>query len=203
MLENLDIFACWGSCAASRVISYGTSSLFGPKRLKFGPSHVAMSVYLKPFGYVWLESTSLCTRPCLYHNVQKSGIQVHRPVDRIDDYLNQGGRIDVYRLTQIDRVHSCETSKLTEVCWDLIYANASYDLGHALISGTRVFKYSRLLPGADLEQLFCSELCAAILQAMGRMNRIDPGVYNPACLLRTLIRQGTYRFLTDKPKDIL
>lgn len=70
----------------------------------------------------------------------------------------------------------------------------TYDLGGALLSGTRLFKRTRLLPSADLNELFCSELVAAVCMRLGRMNRSNPTRFNPACLLRELVRHGTFQF---------
>ncbi|MBT6153663.1 MAG: hypothetical protein HOH82_03115, partial [Planctomycetaceae bacterium] len=59
---------------------------------------------------------------------------------------------------------------------------------------TRLFKRTRLLPNADLNELFCSELVAAVLMRLSRLNRTNPTRYNPACLLRQLVREGSYQF---------
>ena len=72
--------------------------------------------------------------------------------------------------------------------------SVTYDMGGALLSGTRLFKHTRLLPSADLNQLFCSELAAKVLMRLGRLNRDNPTKYNPGTLLRQLVREGTMQF---------
>ena len=54
-------------------------------------------------------------------------------------------------------------------------------------------------PQADLNELFCSELVAAVCMRLGRMNRSNPTKFNPACLLRELVRQGTFQFHREFP----
>jgi hypothetical protein len=48
------------------------------------------------------------------------------------------------------------------------------------------------LPGADLQSLFCSELVAAILMRLNRLNHANPTGFSPARLLRTLVLLGKY-----------
>ena len=56
----------------------------------------------------------------------------------------------------------------------------------------------RLLDGVllrrfrDLHEVFCSELIAATLQRLCRLNREDPTRFNPGRLVRRLIHEGTY-----------
>lgn len=122
-------------------------------------------------------------------------MQSHLPEHRIGDYINDGGRVDIYRLTAIDRLSQTETTLLSRILLNHFLGRLiAYDTGGALLSGTRLFKWSRLFPKAELNQLFCSELVAAVLMRLGRMNRANPTRYNPATLLRQLVRVGTYQF---------
>lgn len=193
LLEPGDIMACYGTDRVSRTIRWGTASLFGPARLRLGPSHVALIVpgVKTP---LWLESTSLCHAPCLYHGAPRAGVQLHKPETRIPAYTDSGGRVDVYRLAPLRQLIGPDLERLGWLTRRVLENGANYDTGGALLSGTRVLKFSRLLPGADLESLFCSELVAEMLMALGRLNDANPGVYNPASLLRTLVRLGNYRF---------
>ncbi len=189
-----DIAACYGTELPARCIELATASLLAPTRLRIGPSHVAMICEHRQMS-MWVESTSLCRHPCLIQQQVVRGVQAHQPEARIHDYLEQGGRIDFYRLSPIFRLSNSESHLLTTVFVKyFVRRGVDYDFGGALLSGTRGLKRSRLFPGADLDQLFCSELLAAVLMRLGRLNHGNPTKYNPADLLRELVRQGTYQF---------
>lgn len=192
--EPLDIAACYGTGFTAQAISYGTASLLAPPRLRIGPSHVA--VLCEFHGrMVWIESTTLCEHPCVIMARPINGCQAHLPEMRIQDYLQTGGRVDLYRLSPIEKLSTEESHLLTRILVrHFIGQQVSYDLGGALLSGTRLFKRTRLLPSADLNELFCSELVAAVCMRLGRMNRSNPTRFNPACLLRELVRPGTFQF---------
>ncbi|HID23434.1 MAG TPA: hypothetical protein EYP14_13695, partial [Planctomycetaceae bacterium] len=98
-----DLAACYGTDWGSRAISYGTASLLAPKRLRIGPSHVA--VICEHHGSpVWIESTTLCRHRCVILARHTSGVQAHLPEARIHDYLSAGGHVDLYRLSPVDRL---------------------------------------------------------------------------------------------------
>lgn len=197
-----DLAACFGRDWVSRSISFGTASLWAPKRLRIGPSHVAMLCDHRG-APVWIESTTLCPHPCVIQGVPTSGVQAHFPQDRIRDYIDDGGRVDVYRLSGIDRLSRTEAEMLSRILIKhFIGRFVRYDTGGALLSGTRLLKRTRFFPGANLDELFCSELVAAVLMRLGRMNRANPTRYNPACLLRELVREGTYQFHHSFSKEI-
>ena len=185
--------ACWGTDWTSRVITCGTLSAFGPSGLRLGPSHVAIVCEYEG-SPVWVESTTMCRTPCKVRGHHVSGVQVHDPADRVRDYLAAGGRVERYTLTPINSLTSDESQLLTRILVDHFVRKAvDYDLGGALISGTRVFQLMRSFPGADLNRLFCSELVSAVLQRLGRLNRTNPTRHNPARLLRLAVRQGVYK----------
>lgn len=193
-LEAGDIAACYGTCRVSRMIRYGTASLFGPRRLRVGPSHVAILVEHRQLGLVWVESTTLSPLPCLIKRHHVSGMQAHDPDDAIATYAEAGGWVDIYRPAPLYRFTLDEELFLSSIVTNLIKEDVKYDTAGAALAGTKVFKLSRLFPGADLEKIFCSELVAAILQRLNRMNKRNPAKYHPAGLLRQLVSQGTYRF---------
>ncbi|MCA9066357.1 MAG: hypothetical protein KDA96_24990 [Planctomycetaceae bacterium] len=192
--QPLDIAACYGTGLTDKAISYGTASLLAPSRLRIGPSHVA--VMCEHQGrMVWIESTTVCHHACQILGYRVHGCQAHLPETRIHDYISNGGRVDLYRLSPIEKLSQSESGLLTTILVrHFIGQQVTYDLGGALLSGTRLFKRTRLLPKADLNQLFCSELVAAVCMRLGRMNRSNPTQFNPACLLRELVRQGTFQF---------
>ncbi len=187
-----DIAACYGTDWASRVIRWGTSSLFPPGALRLGPSHVALMCRWRE-SMIWTESTTLCSRACLIREEQVEGAQAHRPEDRIADYIQSGGRVDLYRLTHFQRLTPEESRMLTRLLLDeFILPELRYDMGGAVLSGTRVFQMTRFFPVANLEEIFCSELVAAIVMRLNRMNHENPSRFNPARLLRELVRTGKY-----------
>jgi len=192
--QPLDIAACYGRGFTAKAISYLTASALAPQRLKVGPSHVAVLTRFQG-NMVWVESTTLCKHPCAILGYHVDGCQSHLPEDRVRDYVETGGHVDVYRLSPIEGLSTLESELLTKILvLHFIGQRVTYDLGGALLSGTRILKWTRFLPQADLNELFCSELVAAVLMRLGRMNRNNPTRFNPASLLRLLVRQGTFQF---------
>ena len=192
-LQPGDVMACWGRDWISRGITFGTWSLFGPRGLRLGPSHVAIICH-RAGEPAWVESTTMAPHPCLVRGEHAAGVQVHQPDNRIRDYLAQGGKVIRYALSPINRLTGSESELLTKILLEkFVDRGINYDLGGALISGTRVFQLLRSFPGADLNRLFCSELVSAVLQRLGRLNRTNPTRHNPARLLREAVRQGVYR----------
>jgi hypothetical protein len=190
-----DVVACWGADFASRLVSLATSSLLAPRGLRFAPSHVAILCESSdPHIHepLWIESTTLCGHRCEIRRAHVRGVQAHRIENRLQDYWAAGGRAELYRLTEIDELTDGESESLTALSEWCLARNLSYDLAGALISGTRALRFTRCLQ-RDLERVFCSELIAAILQRLCRMNREDPTRFHPGRLLRRLVKQGTYR----------
>ncbi|CAK9010357.1 Uncharacterized protein SCF082_LOCUS10638 [Durusdinium trenchii] len=198
-----DIAACFGRDVTSRLISWGTASLLAPAGLRVGPSHVA--IICEYLGQpVWVESTTRCRHSCLIRGRRVAGVQTHTIDERVADYVEAGGSVDQYRLTPINRLSSAETELLTEILLRQFVANeVTYDLAGALLSGTRAFQWTRLFPGADLEQLFCSELVAAVAMRLNRMNHANPTRFNPARLLRGLVRTGKYQRIATFAREVL
>lgn len=194
-LEPGDIAACYGTDPASRFISGITASIFAPQRLRIGPSHVAMACRWQD-DLLWVESTTLCPHPCYLKDELTSGPQAHLPEERIADYLSRGGHVDLYRLAPLSKLTGDESQLLAELLIrEFVLPHRPYDLGGALLSGTRLFQLTNLFPNADLQSLFCSELIAAVLMRLNRMNHSNPGRFNPARLLRQLVRCGKYEYV--------
>lgn len=106
----------------------------------------------------------------------------------------RGGFVDIYRLTPINRFSVEEQRLLTRILIDhFVRPGLNYDWRGAAYSGTRLLQASRLFPVADLEELFCSELVAAVLMRLNRLNHANPARYHPARLLRELVRTGKYQ----------
>jgi hypothetical protein len=200
--EPGDLAACYGSDAASRVISWGTASALGPAGLRLGPSHVAIVCHYAG-DPLWVESTTFCDRPCAIRGRATSGVQAHGPEDRVRDYESNGGAVVRYRLTDINSLSRDESRLLTQILVGrFVRPGLHYDLSGAILSGTRVFQLTRLFPAADLHSLFCSELVAAVLMRLNRMNHANPTRYNPARLLRELVRSGKYQQVQTSFADV-
>lgn len=196
-----DLAACHGADWTGRLIRWGTASVVAPRRLRVGPSHVAILSTWRGEP-VWLEATTLCSTPCLIQRRIVAGAQAHRPADRVRDYVQQGGWVELYRLTPINRLSRAEEELLTRILLrHFIASGVGYDYGGALLSGTRLFQSTRFFPGADLNQLFCSELVAAVVMRLNRMNHANPTRYHPARLLRELVRTGKYEFTATLSRE--
>lgn len=189
-----DIVACYGTDLISRVITARTSWPIDPWSCWDAPSHVAI-VHADPHhGCVFVESTTLCVTPCLVCGVCHSGVQVQRPEDRLEHYTVAGGRVDVYRLAGINRLSAWERSRLSDFLGEMISVGGDYDKLGALISGSWSSGIFRVT-NTDVRTVFCSELIAFVLMALGRMNRENPMRYSPGRLLRVLRRTGVYELI--------
>ena len=187
-----DLVACFGTDGVSRAIQFATWSPYAARGLRLGPSHVAV-ISESDRGLLWVESTTLCSHPCLIRGEQVSGCQAHEPAVRVRDYLETGGSVEVYRLTDINQLDLHERRLLRRILFrHFLWNPVGYDLSGAILSGTRAIRWLGLLPGADLHSLFCSELVAALLMRLNRMNHANPTGFSPARLLRTLVAQGKY-----------
>lgn len=194
MFEPGDIWACFSRGWPARAISYGTFRPWAPKRLKLGPSHVALCCESPRHGPLWVESTTLCERPCLFRGEAVAGCQAHRPEERIEDYCAEGGRVDLYRLSPIATLNSEKSELLSRILLKyFVGRSVPYDLVGALVSGTVLAKRLPFLLGG-LERGFCSELGAAVLMELGLLNRANPTRFSPASLMRRLVWNGTYRY---------
>jgi hypothetical protein len=168
-----DVLAFHGTGVMSRLIELAT----------WGPSHVGM---IAEWGgeKVMVESTSLCTRPCLIRGTVVHGVQVHYPEERITDY---NGAAELYRLVPLWSLSESESALLTRILQHLVNEHVGYDFSRAALSGTRVLKW---LEYPDPGSQFCSELIAGMVMRLGRFPISNPAAYNPAGLIRTLQSTG-------------
>lgn len=200
-IEAGDIFACWGTDAVSRLIAIETSLLtwpFAPRGLKLSPSHVAIACPRFAPNHsrcYWFESTTLAHRECLEAGRPVCGVQVHAVGDRLQDYCGRG-RVDLYRLTPINALTGQQMRDMrSDLLEWFVRKRIGYDMAGAVFSGTRVIRSIDKITGwltPGMESVFCSQLIAAELMSLCRMNRDNPLRYNPGRLLRTLVQQGTY-----------
>ena len=175
-----DILACYGGGWQSSVIRWAT----------WGPSHVGIVAPISPDApnnLVVFESTTLCNHPCVITGRKWNGVQAQRIQDRIDDY---SGKVQRFSLMPAWDLSTDEAKFLSHILTKH-HVGIPYDTSEAVISGTRVFKWSSFLPYPN-GNLFCSELVAFCLMRMCRMAQDNPARYNPASLLRRLRREGKY-----------
>lgn len=195
-----DVLAFRGRDFVSRVIQVGTYVTTGPWfPLRLPPSHVG--IILPLHGEMRLvESTTMSRRRCLERFELHDGVQVQRPLERIGDY---GGACEVWRLAPMWSLSTWEADLLSRIVLDYYIRDGKvgYDMLRATLSGTR---WLRLFDNPDPYKAFCSELCYALLARANRLPQDDPARYNPARLIRTMIRCGIARrvvshFVGDVP----
>jgi hypothetical protein len=188
-----DILACYGRTPLSWAIRLATLGPSSHPALWLGPSHVAMIALDHDLPW-WIESTQLCSRPCRLQQRVSRGAQAHAPGDRLDDCRTDRTRVDHWRLTPLAAFSAEESRLLTRLLLtEFVIPGVRYDTCGAVISACRTLKLSRCLPPAGMQAVFCSELLAAVLMRLGRLNWTNPTTYHPAGLLRVLHRTGVYR----------
>jgi hypothetical protein len=172
-----DLLIFYGTDWTSRAIEIATR----------GPSHVGI-VSRDSAERHWLyESTTLCDLPDGLTGRLRAGVQAHDPAERVVAYRGHVARLRLAPTWQLNRYES----DLLERMLRHVHG-ATYDLCGALLSGTRLFKWTALMPYPDLGSLFCSELCAALLMRLGRLPLSNPSAYHPAGLVSRLRRCGVY-----------
>lgn len=175
--EAGDLLIFFGTDWSSRVIELATR----------GPSHVGILSRHNDRGPLLFESTTLCDLPDELTGKRCAGVQAHAPDERVKRYRGCVMRLQLAPAWRLNRYEADLLSRM------LRHVHGEhYDLRGALLSGTRLFKWTSLMPYPDLESLFCSELCAALLMRLGRMPLSNPSAYHPAALVRKLRRCGVY-----------
>lgn len=189
-----DILACYGTDVVSRIIQAATIAPLAPTGLRLPPSHVAILAPHPDGHLVTYESTTFCGTPCAINGRLNRGAQSQEIDDRLDDYRQAGGRVDLYRLTPFWELDAETESRLTEALRYFIRHESCYDVRGAVLSGTRCLQLSHLFPSAQLESLFCSELIAAALQRVGYLDPdLNASRMNPGRLVRRLVAAGKYQ----------
>jgi hypothetical protein len=153
-----------------------------------GPSHVGIISHADAHRPLLHESTTLCDLADALTGRRCAGVQAHDPDERVRNYR---GRVARLRLAPAWRLNRYEADLLERMLRHV--HGAAYDLRGALLSGTRLFKWTALMPYPDSGSLFCSELCAAVLMRLGRMPLSNPSAYHPAALVRKVRRCGVYQ----------
>lgn len=180
--EPGDVIAFRGRGFQSRVIELAT---FG--YVHKAPSHVGI-VCDHGNDLVIVESTTMCPLPCEILGKQFDGVQAHAIEPRLRSY---DGRAERLSLRPAWRLTPSERALMSHVLIGQ-WVGLKYDLEGAISSGTRCFKYTGLQRLPDPGSLFCSQLVASILMRVGRMAIDDPSDYNPASLVRHLLKTAVY-----------
>jgi hypothetical protein len=170
------------------LMSWGIEAITG------GPSHVGIVCRVRPYGLILVESTTLCDLPDLFTGQRRQGVQAHHLQERIAAY---DGAIEVMHLADGWELDGYQQSRLAKALLRL--KGHGYSKVAAGISGTRLFKWTPLMPYPDLGNVFCSELAAyGLQQAHVLPPDENPAVYNPASLCSDLLRRGLF----DKPVPV-
>lgn len=182
--EPGDLLFFWGTDATSRVI----------RRYTRGPSHVGGLVDFRWIGKdkrterLLVESTTLIHgRKCVIRGVEFAGVQAQYPTQRIEDYCEKGGHVELWRFTKDWGLSETEQQLLSRLAWRTL--GRPYDTRQAIGSGTRVVKHvlSKFGIGkANYWKYFCSELWADLFMKLGRMNIGNPSDWSPAELMEWL-----------------
>lgn len=178
-----DLLFHYGTDWKSRVIEYGTGL---PNRMLKAPSHVSGVIPWHGADRLLLESTTLCDQPCAVNGKRISGVQAHVPELRISTYPGTVWLCSLKRECQLT-----DTEKDLLVRRATLYLGEPYDMHGAIESGTHWLQWLGLT-GADLGSLFCSALWARLLMLCNRMNWAPCKQFNPAGLMRTVLRNGTH-----------
>lgn len=173
-----DLLIFFGTDWTSRAIELATR----------GPSHVGIISRNDEHQRLLYESTTLCDLPDELTGRPCAGVQAHEPDERVNTYRGRVARLRLAPAWQLNRYEADLLQRMLQHVHGI-----SYDLRGALLSGTRLFKWTDLMPYPDLGSLFCSELCAAVLMRLGRLPLSNPSAYHPAALVRKVRRCGVYQ----------
>jgi len=195
-LHTSDLLAFYGEDWLSRLIRWRTMSW--TQRPHLGPSHVGTIGFVEDesrkngsrrFAPALFESTSRNDSPCLLRKVRFAGLQVQPVNARIRQYIEAGGTVELYRLKKDLDWNEVLTLNVHMQEW--IGKELPYDFAGALGS-SRWFDILGRFFKPNLDELFCSESCAAFDQFICRLpQKADPADYSPARLIRAHLSQGS------------
>jgi hypothetical protein len=168
---------------------------WGGRSLQLGTlsriNHVASIVPGKRGGLLWTESSATCTLPDLWENRIIKGVQFHPIEDRLAEEAAKGSTIWLYRLRSA--LTEEELRRATERAHSL--HGRPYDYLGAWQARVPLGGTLRrwLLPlKRELHKLCCHEYTGAVVEATGRIGRINPSEWNPGALCRMLVAIGKY-----------
>jgi hypothetical protein len=138
------------------------------------------------------EATTLSNIPCVIQGKMVEGMQAVRLKDRVEQY---DGKMFHYPLA--DPLFASGKQRLSQFLHDQI--GKEYDLLGALRAGGKVFAWLEAqLREEDLNFLFCSELVAASLNRVDRLETDSASRWNP----NQLIRHGRKKKILHKPRRL-
>lgn len=127
---------------------------------------------------VLFESTTLYDEPCLVQKKSVSGVQVHNIQERINSYKGR-----VYHLPLLEDI---DTVKLQKYLMDQV--GKTYDMIGAFRSASLVIE--KFLNPEELNNIFCSELCAAAYQDQEIFRTRYVSCWSPNSLSRELWKRN-------------
>lgn len=159
-----DLLFFWGrSDFVSRMIS----------RYTFGPSHVGIVVDFKWRGLrgnltetLLAESTTLIKgSPCRIRGVLWAGVQAQYVSQRINAYVNNGGRAELWRLQK--QWTPDQLDRLSTYAYETTIRGTEYDYRYAILGGTwRLQLYGKMfgIGAPDPSKQYCSEYAGNCLR---------------------------------------
>jgi hypothetical protein len=164
--------------------------------LSYGIPWVSIS-HLGIMGYhgdelLIFESTTLSNIPCEIQKRPVEGVQAVHLKDRVEKY---GGKVFHYPL--VEPLFGSGKRKLSQFLHDQL--GKEYDLIGALRAGGKIWAWLEAqLREEDLNFLFCSELVAASLNRVDRLDTDSASRWNP----NQLIRHGLKKKILHKPRRL-
>ena len=149
----------------------------------YGISHIGIVARYQ--GVLRLfESTTLCDLPCLVQGKPVSGAQVHDLDRRKNGYRGKVYHIPLKKELSFDQRNSLTTYLLNDV-------GKPYDmLGAGVSGGWFLRKIKAVLRPEDLNNLFCSEWCAAALDDINIFHTGNASTWNPNALYQEARRSS-------------
>lgn len=139
------------------------------------------------------ESTTLTNLPCEITHKRIKGTQAHSPASRIPSYE---GKVWRFRLTTRNALMNNESRRLSDFLLSEI--GKPYDYEGAAICVTRWLRLCEFVY-PTMDKLFCSYYAMAALKDIRKVDQdLNPRAYNPARMIRDLVRWGTYQPLSGK-----
>lgn len=152
----------------------------------YGLSHIGILAHQNHKLRLY-ESTTLCELPCLVQKKIVSGAQVHNIDTRVAKYNGK-----VYHIPLTKPLNQLERLKLTGFL--LKSVGRPYDMLGAGLSGGHILrKISRFLRDQDLNNLFCSEWCAAAHNYLNRFHTGNASTWNPNAFYRESRKRNTVK----------
>lgn len=151
-------------------------------------SHVGIVAYVNEGRHggrlMMFESTDEPGEPCEVTGNRIAGVQAHGTFRSVNKYKGRAWHYPLYR-----NLYVHEEERLTEFLDSMI--GLPYDNPGAIRSGGLLFAWiGSLFRSQDLSKLFCSELVAASLAAIGIFSTTNASRWSPNKLIRRLRREG-------------